>query len=190
MHKMFANGIRGTFGRSAGAPHCFYSYVRGALLLLIWLKIALPAFAAGSPSGVVEAWNNPVAQVWDPDSGLPDSSVTSLVQTPDGYIWIGTGHGGIARFDGRQFLRFAPGNTPDLKSIEIHKLVTDAHGVLWIGDVEGGLISYQNGRFSYEHSNPEIPKSVLENLLSDRGNQVSFSTMGGLVYRFAPLTSG
>ena len=59
-----------------------------------------------------------MVQVWDTDSGLPHSTVTSIAQTPDGYLWIGTLHGGLARFDGVRFVNFHPGTTPDLKSLE------------------------------------------------------------------------
>ena len=77
-----------------------------------------------------------VVQVWDTDAGLPHSTVTSLAQTPDGYLWVGTLHGGLARFDGTRFVNFDPGNTPELKSIEIHKLLVDTQGTLWIANVE------------------------------------------------------
>ena len=36
---------------------------------------------------------------WDADRGLPAGSASSIVQTPDGYLWIGTYHG-LARFHG------------------------------------------------------------------------------------------
>ena len=70
------------------------------------------------------------------------------------------------RFDGRRFQCFDPSNAPELRSIEIYKLLTDSRGVLWVGDVEGGLISYQNHRFKFEYSNSAKPLSALENLLS------------------------
>jgi ligand-binding sensor domain-containing protein len=40
-----------------------------------------------------------LTEVWTAEQGLPDSSVTALAQTPDGYLWIGT-YNGLARFDG------------------------------------------------------------------------------------------
>jgi len=39
-----------------------------------------------------------LTKVWTADEGLPASSVTSLAQTPDGYLWVGT-YNGLARFD-------------------------------------------------------------------------------------------
>lgn len=66
-----------------------------------------------------EAGDDFVMQVWDTDSGLPHSAVTSIAQTPDGYLWVGTLHGGLARFDGTRFVNFDLGNTAGLRSIEI-----------------------------------------------------------------------
>jgi hypothetical protein len=38
---------------------------------------------------------------------------------------VGTLHGGLARFDGVRFVNFHPGNTPELRSIEIHELLVN-----------------------------------------------------------------
>ena len=40
--------------------------------------------------------------VWQTEQGLPQNSVTALLQDHDGYLWIGT-FGGLARFDGERF---------------------------------------------------------------------------------------
>jgi hypothetical protein len=94
------------------------------LLLFI---VPLLAWSVGT-AGVVSSSDDYEVQVWDTDSGLPHSTVTGVVQTPDGYIWIGTLRGGLARFDGSHFVNFHPGNTPELSSIEIFKLLVDDKG--------------------------------------------------------------
>ena len=124
-----------------------------------------------------------VVQVWDTDSGLPHSTVTSIAQTPDGYLWVGTMHGGLARFDGERFVNFHPGNTPELKSIEIHKLLVDAQGTLWIGNVEGGLISYRDGKFRFEYWNNDTPRAWVDDILFQRPGTIDFSSRPGLIFR-------
>src|SRR5579872_6115420 len=47
--------------------------------------------------------------VWSTQSGLPQSSVYSIAQTPDGYLWFATEEG-LARFDGMRFTVFDRGN--------------------------------------------------------------------------------
>lgn len=69
---------------------------------------------------------------WTTEDGLPQNTVTSIVQTRDGYMWIGT-FGGLARFDGVKFSVFDSANTPVLKSNRILSLFEDSFGNLWIG---------------------------------------------------------
>jgi ligand-binding sensor domain-containing protein len=85
-------------------------------------------------------------EVWQVESGLPQSSVTSIVQTRDGYLWLGT-FGGLVRFDGVQFKVFNPNNAPGLPSSRILRLFEDRQGTLWIATEEGHVVRYANGRF-------------------------------------------
>lgn len=39
---------------------------------------------------------------WTTADGLPQNSVNAILQTRDGYLWVGT-FGGLARFDGSTF---------------------------------------------------------------------------------------
>jgi ligand-binding sensor domain-containing protein/signal transduction histidine kinase len=83
---------------------------------------------------------------WQVDDGLPQSSVTSIVQAHDGYLWLGT-FGGLVRFDGAQFKVFKPNNASNLPSSRILSLFDDQRGRLWIGTEEGYLAQYAAGEF-------------------------------------------
>jgi signal transduction histidine kinase/ligand-binding sensor domain-containing protein len=74
------------------------------------------------------------------EAGLPSNSVQCLLQTSDGYLWIGTDMG-VARFDGRSFLSFTEDDTPALREIgaDVLSLAEDDEGTLWAG-VYGGLL--------------------------------------------------
>ena len=50
---------------------------------------------------------------WRTEEGLTHSGVNSIVQTRDGYLWIGT-YVGLARFDGVRFVHFSTANLPQL----------------------------------------------------------------------------
>jgi ligand-binding sensor domain-containing protein/signal transduction histidine kinase len=89
--------------------------------------------------------------VWQAEQGLPQSSVTAIVQTQDGYLWLGTFHG-LVRFDGVQFKVFSPHNAPGLPSARILQLFEDHAGALWIATEEGSLVRYAAGRFE-----PRLP---------------------------------
>src|SRR4051812_16283060 len=54
---------------------------------------------------------------WQYEEGLPQNAVQSVIQTRDGYLWVGTQRG-LARFDGVHFTHFNPANTPEIKSAQ------------------------------------------------------------------------
>ena len=124
-----------------------------------------------------------LVQVWDVEAGLPDSSVTSIAQTPDGFLWVGTLHGGLARFDGVRFVTFHAGNTPSMTSMEVQRLLVDAEGTLWVGMVEGALLSRRDGRFRFERASTLTPDSWLGDVVSVRSNEVVLSSLFGWIFR-------
>src|ERR1044071_6007797 len=80
-----------------------------AMLALICCVMAGPANA--QPSEIKDLRSEFIVDFWQTDQGLPDNFITSMAQTPDGYIWVGT-FNGLARFNGSEFVAFDSGNTP------------------------------------------------------------------------------
>jgi len=73
------------------------------------------------------------------EDGLPDNQVNAILQTRNGFLWVGT-DGGLARFDGERFtrIRFREGNS---KEIPVHSLLATQDDELWVGtDVGLALI--------------------------------------------------
>jgi ligand-binding sensor domain-containing protein/signal transduction histidine kinase len=62
--------------------------------------------------------------------GLPQSQVNMMLEDRNGYLWIGTHGGGLARFDGREFKVFT--TRDGLLSNIVHYLKLDSHQNLWI----------------------------------------------------------
>ena len=108
----------------------------GALLL------AAPARALDPRKAITQYAH----QVWKTDAGLPQNSIQAILQTRDGYIWLGTERG-LVRFDGVQFTVFDKGNTPGLQNSNAQALYEDRAGVLWVG-TWGGLHRIQDGRIT------------------------------------------
>ena len=109
---------------------------------IVLLALQLPSVAvAGGPDRRAYRFDS-----WQVDDGLPQSSVTSIVQGRDGYLWLGT-FGGLVRFDGMTFKVFNPNNSPNLPSSRIMSLFADDGGRLWIGTEEGFLAQYAAGQF-------------------------------------------
>ena len=110
---------------------------------IVALLIACTGFAVFADQRILP---NYFPRSWKTENGLPDNAVTAVVQTRDGYLWVGT-YGGLARFDGVQFTVFNSGNTPGLQSDRVTGLFEDAKGALWIGHERGDLTCYRNGKF-------------------------------------------
>lgn len=81
-------------------------------------------------------------QQWTVENGLPQNHVQCLMQSQDGYIWIGTPNG-LARFDGINFTVFDRNNSPEFKSDNILSMAEGADGILWFGTSDG-LVKMQN----------------------------------------------
>ena len=83
---------------------------------------------------------------WGTEDGLPLNTVNKLIQTRDGYLWLGTQEG-IARFDGLSFKIFDKSNSA-LRNNNIPTLYEGRDGTLWIGTRGGGLTLYKDEQFS------------------------------------------
>jgi ligand-binding sensor domain-containing protein/signal transduction histidine kinase len=90
---------------------------------------------------IVDSWNVDSG----PDKSLPDNEVISVIQTRDGYLWLGTLHG-LVRFDGIKFTVFNENNTPGLASEGIVYLFEDKQTNLWVGTDAGGVVLLNNGK--------------------------------------------
>ncbi len=62
--------------------------------------------------------------------GLPQSQVYAMVEDANGYLWIGTIGGGLARFDGKEFKVYT--TLDGLLSNEIYGLQLDSYQNLWV----------------------------------------------------------
>lgn len=124
-----------------------------------------------------------LTDVWTADDGLPDSSVTAIAQTPDGYLWVGT-YNGLVRFDGVRFVTFDPANTPALAHARVRKLSVDDQGTLWINTFDGSMTALRNGIFSREWNREETLDPDATLLLS-ASNQVTFLLHHGSLRRKA-----
>ncbi|MBI4473999.1 MAG: hypothetical protein HY646_15125, partial [Acidobacteria bacterium] len=122
---------------------------------------------------------------WSTDRGLPQVSVESLLQTYDGYVWLGTREG-VVRFDGAGFDVYDTRNTPEIKSNLILTLLQDRQGSLWIGTA-AGLTRKKGGKFRTYTTNDGLPHSRVLSLHEARDGALWIGTERGAV-RFVDET--
>lgn len=152
----------------------------GRLILFISLLFLPAALPALDPSLDLDEYS---IETFSAENGLPQSSVLALVQTRDGYLWLGT-YEGLARFDGHAFTVFDKGNTPEMESNGVKALLEDRDGRLWVGTTAGLLRSGPGGagrdgfeRFDARHG---LRSSSILCLLEDHAGTLWVGTNSGL----------
>jgi signal transduction histidine kinase/ligand-binding sensor domain-containing protein len=130
---------------------------------------------AGMVAGIVLAWcacasaldpSLDISQyshtAWKVRDGFFRSGISSIAQTPDGYLWLGTQFG-LLRFDGVRAVPWQPPAAEQLPSNYIHSLLVSRDGTLWIGTREG-LTSWKDGKLTVY---PELAHHTTYALLED-----------------------
>jgi len=114
------------------------------------LLLAISAVFIGSAHLSAAASRLPVQLVvdeWLVKDGLPPGGIRSIVQTPDGYLWLASS-GGLVRFDG---VRFSP--SPELQKalgsdmVVASALLLSRDGALWVAG-QGFLARLKDGQCS------------------------------------------
>lgn len=108
-------------------------------------------FLIRAASGIDPGGTEPegLIRTWRTDKGLPADSVTAIIQTRDGFLWVGT-TAGLVRFDGFQFTGVKLGRYAEPGRMSITALAEDDHGHLWVGTHQEGLFElYPGGERNY-----------------------------------------
>ncbi len=114
-----------------------------------WVRLMAALFLSAIQGFALNPQENPSdygVDHWDNENGLPHNAIKQLIQTRDGYLWVGT-QAGLARFDGQNFTVFTRNNTPAMASNLITSFAETADGSLWIGTSDG-LVRYFEGNFT------------------------------------------
>jgi len=116
-----------------------------------FLQLAAAAvwFCAASTTFALDPSRSPqqfASDEWSNSAGLPNSTIRTITQTPDGFLWVGTPEG-LARFDGISFKTFTRDSVPELGSDSISSLAVSEDGTLWVGTENGFLSTFSNGHW-------------------------------------------
>ena len=117
---------------------------------------------------------------WGPNDGLPTADTWPIIQTREGYVWVGTGFG-LVRFDGMKFTPFNSKNSPAFRAQQVTAIHEDTDGRIWVGLLSGGVLIYQNGRFTTPSSCDTIAFQSVHGIFSDSSGSVYLCTSIGVL---------
>ena len=145
---------------------------------LLRITCLLLVFAPAVASAQNSRW---FAKVWQTEDGLPNNTVASIAQTPDGFLWLGTPIG-LVRFDGLDFQRvlstnFVQGNRGILNLISLRD------GGLALGMDRGAVVLLRSNSVVVLAPGREVPDSVPFSMVEDREGAVWLSYRSGSVFR-------
>ena len=112
------------------------------------------------------------------ENGLPQNTVQALIQTRDGFVWLGT-EVGLVRFDGNSFALFDHTTNPALPGNDVRCLFESRDGSMWIGTSEG-LARWKDGAVTTFTTANGLPGNVIRALAEDNSGALWVYTDAGL----------
>ncbi len=117
------------------------------------------------------------AVLYDNRNGLPTSEANAIVQSDDGFIWIG-GYSGLIRYDGNEFYRYE--SSGGLASVVA--LFIDSKDRLWIGTNDSGAAVYKNDELTFFGLAEGLRSSSVRSMIEDNDGNIMIATTTGLAY--------
>jgi signal transduction histidine kinase/ligand-binding sensor domain-containing protein len=123
-------------------------------------------------------------QSWTGDDGLPSDSVSSIQQTREGFLWVGTAKG-LARFDGWRFSDVACEISPKASPVEPLRVTAqcvDSSNALWFGTESHGLFRLNpDSALPIKATAIGLEQERIHALGADQGGVIWIGTDKGLV---------
>jgi ligand-binding sensor domain-containing protein/serine phosphatase RsbU (regulator of sigma subunit) len=115
------------------------------------------------------------------EKDIPNGFIYNIVQSDDGFLWVGTANG-LTRFDGYKFF---PVEYPDSTSGRYPtKSLKDKHGTLWFGCSDGTVYYARGNRLT------KVPVSntrSISEIVEGPDNMIYFIPQGRSVFSINPL---
>src|ERR1700722_1653753 len=121
-----------------------------------------------------------VHRTWQTPEGLSQTSVYSVTQSHDGYLWIGT-QSGVLRFDGVEFNPVRALQSNSLGDVWARSMFEDGGGRLWILTNDYQLIRVTGSKVKVFSEEDGLPTQYFSCLFRGSGDDVWACTPTGLV---------
>ncbi len=157
--------------------HTFFRHTAAlSAVVLLTLSLTAPAHAepARGPSGNGLGYAN---VLYDSTNGLPTSDVNAVVQSAEGFIWIGS-YSGLIRYDGNEFYRYD--SSTGVSSVV--SLCADSRGRLWIGTNDSGVGMLKDETFTFYDREQGLRSSSVRSIVEDADGNILVATTMGISY--------
>lgn len=135
---------------------------------------------AGGPTTPVAAYRGKFSmRTFSRAEGFPGDSVTTILQSRDGYLWVGTSSG-LVRFDGVRFEEIRLPAYGTNASVRIAALCEDVGGALWVGVQQGGLVRLAGRQMTHHGKGKGLLDDDITSLAPDVDGGVWIGTRSGL----------
>ena len=163
--------------------------MRSLFRLFLFLLLACLG-QVGSAAGIPGS-GRMVFRSYGPSEGLEHTSITTLAQDAEGFLWVGT-EGGAYRFDGTGFRLWS---LPEgLPSAWVRAFGPNEDGSLWIG-TRAGLCLLKDGRARTLEAGDPLASAQIHRIFRDTRGRLWVAAESGLFMsadggpRFTPVQS-
>ncbi len=115
--------------------------------------------------------------IYDSGNGLPTSEANAVMQSSDGFVWIGS-YCGLIRYDGNEFYRY----DSSLGISSVVSLFEDSKERIWIGTNDSGVAYYYKGSFKLYDQIEGLKSSAIHSISEDAYGNIIIATTLGLAY--------
>lgn len=121
-------------------------------------------------------------ETWDTEDGLPHNSVTCVLQSSQGYLWLGT-HNGLVRTDGIQFKIHSLEADTNMPGNRVLCLFEDGRRRLWFGVEGGGAGVLVDGRVRRAPV-PGLAETSVTAIAQNTAGDLLFATVRGEIIQW------
>lgn len=157
--------------RAINLKNRFFAVFLAVLTAVSLVFAGKPAFADEKKT------ENYSAVMYNNSNGLPTSEANDIVQTEDGFIYIGS-YSGLIRYDGVNFTRFD--SFTGITSVD--SLFIDSKNRLWVGTNDSGIALYENGAFRFYNRENGLTSLSVRDITEDKAGNIVFGTTSELAY--------
>jgi len=160
---------------AARVPHSAFCILHSAFVILFLALLAPTALALPADRAISQYAH----RVWRIEDGLPNSVVRHIVQSDDGYLWLGT-YDGLTRYSGDSFTTFDKNTLPELPGNTVYALAKAHDGSFWIGTAGTGVAVYSHGHVRTISMRDGLPDNTVGAIATSADGAMWIGTSGGL----------